>query len=112
MREIKFRAWSELYKEMYYPTKAGLSGLKSYDILEKFENVMQFTGLKDKNGKEIYEGDVVHQDDYIEDWHHEIVFNNGKFIMEQIKTKSHNDYIPQGVVEIIGNIHQNKDLLI
>lgn len=60
-RQIKFRAWNcgemiyttdEFRKEQFLTT-AG-------DILNRFETVMQFTGLLDKNGKEIYEGDVVH----------------------------------------------------
>lgn len=56
MREIKFRAWDKEFKEMNYP------------LLFEFENgiqsdneeavIMQYTGLKDKNGKESYIGDI------------------------------------------------------
>ena len=67
MREIKFRAWSKVLLHMYYPEdnvkepnlwnlKDNVSGGK---LIEKDYILMQYTGLKDKNGKEIYEGDVL-----------------------------------------------------
>jgi uncharacterized phage protein (TIGR01671 family) len=57
-RTIKFRAWHKEAKEMLYPD----NGKQSYVFywLEEGQpvDIMQFTGLLDKNGKEIYEGDV------------------------------------------------------
>jgi uncharacterized phage protein (TIGR01671 family) len=47
MREIKFRTWNDIKKKM------------EYDVYKECSNLMQYTGLKDKNGKDIYEGDII-----------------------------------------------------
>lgn len=71
MREIKFRVWDEINGKMYYPSKPW-DNLRifcdGWDLLlqDKDESVadgidsvlLQFTGLRDKKGKEIYEGDI------------------------------------------------------
>jgi uncharacterized phage protein (TIGR01671 family) len=68
MREIKFRAYSNQRKKMYssaIPTLSGgieweyEHGTRGFDSLGENYILMQFTGLKDKNGKEIFEGDIL-----------------------------------------------------
>ena len=57
MREIKFRAWETSTGRMCYEIERSPLAL-CYFALPSYE-LMQYTGLKDKNGKEIYEGDIM-----------------------------------------------------
>ena len=72
--------------------------------------LQQYTGLKDKNGKEIYEGDIISGEFYDTEYHHaeiikhEVVFNNGAY-----NIASSNWHKP--TLEIIGNIFETPELL-
>ena len=107
MREIKFRCWDgeKMHRVIYYKGgKNCVVPIKRFPMQEEIiaEHVMQFTGLKDKNGKDIYEGDKTTLDEYV-------VFENGSF-----KTTYKEDTQGGGLLtemrckhlEIIGNIHE------
>jgi len=119
MREIKFRVWSIKGKTMWYinkQTKLSLEGdswqVRDDVIGNRFRCswhedekgiLMQYTGLKDKNGKEIYEGDIIQRGTTVSD----IVFENCGFKLR--KGNSVCDVIKP--FEVIGNIYENPELL-
>lgn len=120
-REIKFRAWDksgEYFKPLeddddYHFRDYG-DGLHLWDKWGECKNVilLQYTGLKDKNGKEIYEGDIVKCHDHptgASDTFGEVYWKDGKWMV----TWSMVDLGDYGTawIEVIGNIHENPSLL-
>lgn len=98
-RIIKFRAWDEQNAEMRYPKLAeenfGHGGADSCDILKYYSVVMQFSGICDKNKKEIYEGDIVtlwldfygSKDEYTGT----VIFKDGSFFIDDIKDNKYKE---------------------
>ncbi|MCT2882933.1 YopX family protein [Lentilactobacillus buchneri] len=113
-REIKFRAWY-----MPFGSKGSMQEMlhrRASSILSFAEMnpdayiVEQFTGLKDKNGDDIYENDLVLLDP--DDPPYQVIFDEGKFELSNDYLKLVYDLSEEYMdCEIIGNIHEDKDLL-
>ncbi|MCK5225136.1 MAG: hypothetical protein KAQ89_00305 [Planctomycetes bacterium] len=138
MREIKFRAWDKLNRVMcpsedeFCISSTGKGAMMydciygDHDYMEELE-LMQYTGRKDKNGVEIYEDDILHYEGHFyhiaSNWR-----NRGKSIKTEVNGNFPVKYedntgfqmYNQGIgyykihsvdVEVIGNIHENPELL-
>lgn len=116
MREIKFRAWDRGRKEMIpfelielpYSENVNLDG--QFDgLIDRGYVLMQYTGLKDKNGVEIYEGDIVAINEPKEVF--KVVFKDGSFYPSSTLLQKCDDSHNLEFYEIIGNIYENPELL-
>lgn len=110
-REIKFRAWNSIDKVMC-DNSTTLTNLRGF-IKSKHYHPMQFTGQKDINGTEMYEGDIVFFEDG-EDFEDDFIISmsdNGCFIAHNQKDKSDFYYLDDQDYKVIGNVHQNPELL-
>lgn len=124
MREAKFRQWISRYKRMHY----GIGIVKDGhwagppSVTFSVDPIMQFTGLLDRNGKEIYEGDIIK--------YHYFYFADGSEIeKEYVCSVKYDDSFAnfdamdkEGFahflgnasddgIEVIGNIYENPELL-
>lgn len=115
MREIKFRVYHKNLKKMLDAKEWHHYGphLVSGELTSNDHEIMQYTGLKDKHGKEIYEGDILKRGEGI------------SFVVWGLDGWRFNSWMPEGmnlytavdttvnkeVAEIIGNIYEHKHLL-
>ena len=108
MSDIKFRSWNKVNKTMYdnsiYNCKDSFDmQLKHPQIYE----VMQYIGLEDKNGRKIYEGDIVKTKEHIG----QIIYSKGVFFIDVKGDFYLPIYNVSEFMEVIGNIYENPELL-
>ena len=130
-REIKFRIWNDYDKKMIHWNELLEKNLANIFTIPSYDKwLMQYTGLHDKNGKEIYEGDII-------EFSYDIFTRNfdtkvGKGIVEfiggafyiksfEIEGKKVEDIdneewfllytVNTDTLEVIGNVHENLELL-
>ena len=123
MREIKFRAFIKSSKKIidvewidfknkqitYNSIDFGGFGIVDHSSFEDIE-LIEITGLKDKNGREIYEGDIVRildDEETNEGWNEEVIFHRSCY-MAGDENLLVNVYFRS---EVIGNIYENPELL-
>ena len=125
-REIKFRAWNEVSEKMLNWNEFLDTNMKNTFIAPESTGLilMQYTGLDDKNEKEIYEGDIVLLDCYYYeepafDGEFEVVYDeiNGMWLLIDLEDRE-NIYTFENIrgyykseIEVIGNIYDNPELL-
>lgn len=110
MKEIKFRAWDKACNKMWIPNdgdkvRINLNGSIVVEDCWATENtvLMQYTGIKDKNGKEIYEGDILN--------HIGTFQGNFLTVVEDILNILYEISSPGGKVKVIGNIYENPEIM-
>lgn len=146
-RIYKFRAWNKKSKSWMEPHMFSIDGngkllfsvvsggddYQHFDEYAKDIDILQFTGLLDKNGKEVWEGDLIRIlerdwssklerdkrtiDEYMKDISSisEVVFNDGRFsLIQRKKGNYHSEYAGntrlRDIFEIIGNIYEHRYL--
>lgn len=132
MREVKFRAWDKITKQIFEVKQIDFNAIERnvygfiayksifggvYESLSfrSFNNVelMQYTGLKDKHGKKIYDGDIIeisYKNSSIKQ-NAKVVYEKGCFFADLGDRIAYYIYEVDDKCEVIGNIYENKELL-
>ncbi|MEK5449511.1 YopX family protein [Paenibacillus sp. FSL R7-0331] len=110
-REIKFRAWDPARKSMENCISISPFGVDDCDRRRWEWNeieVMQYTGVKDCNGRVIYEGDIAR---HAVGWVGKVQYFEGSFEIEAKHQSWPINYVRGRKIEVIGNIYENPELL-
>lgn len=115
-RELKFRLWNTVRKDMNYD--GGMQMLGNKLIQDEHNILMQFTSLKDKQGKEIFEGDIAKaykskgRLEALQFTIFEVKFIEGNFeLCKDYEIENLGTLCSYNCLEVIGNIYENPELL-
>ena len=119
MREIKFRAWDKENKKMMKVSSLSLENKeiavrenRTYHFFRmKNLELMQYTGLKDKNDKEIYEGDIVVLNNIENDNMCIVRYEHSSYRLEGWSLREDLSNVEDRFLEVVGNIYESKNLL-
>lgn len=117
MKELKFRAWDgkKMIEDVIPASETSIIELFEYEWQEaEVEAIEQYTGLKDKNGQEIYEGDLVEYTTcyYGNEKRHRKVIEWSEWYSDDFGEPHNLGYSNLSeCMEVIGNVHENPDLL-
>lgn len=131
MKDLKFRAWHKMHKKYYEVTEIGLGeefrhALLLYDIKESEERYImseedemileQYTSRKDIDGKDIYVGDVLYYVSLGTPINNVVVVQEygdffTRYVRNQYVKPLHEPHFVSMHYKVIGNIHENKELL-
>ena len=117
MREIKFKAWYKAKKDFIRLEIDTILNLANGDKTVKLDTYnnqvvfLQYTGLKDRDGVEIYEGDILYVFDKESDLNEKniVIFEKGGFMLKDCNEAHVFEILD--ICEVIGNIHENPELL-
>lgn len=111
----KFRAWNSETKEIeVFKTYEEISELfLALSADDGFYSIMQSTGLKDKNDKEIFKGDIVKmsKDVYSEPTYYEVVRHYGGAYRLESKQHGCELWLRHTDCEVVGNVYENREFL-
>lgn len=119
-RQMKFRFWDKLYSKMSDPISMRHLATEHRAYKDEYIEWLQWTGLQDKNGQDIYEGDILQSENSAFYIHHQVVWSSGFMGWQMLNLKSGDpqDGSPQLFVgaknrkiEVIGNIYANPELI-
>ena len=111
----KYRAWDKETKTMNGMAEIYRNRNQEIELRPRDENItlMQSTGLRDKNGKEIFEGDIVKmaKDVYSEPTYYEVVRHRGGVYRLESKQHGCELWLRHTDCEVVGNVYENQELL-